>query len=60
MPGLDELIEVFQITVELAPPETPNLPRYLSNLASGLRDRYLHTGDAGDLESAMRILAKSH
>ncbi len=32
---------------------------YLSNLGSGLRDRYIHTGESSDLEGAINAYQKA-
>ena len=49
---LNRALELLQSAVQRTPPNSPDLPMYLSNLSNGLRGRYARTGDLADLEEA--------
>jgi len=52
---LSKAIAAWELAVAQTPAGSPDLPMYLNNLSSGLRDRYTRTGALGDLEKSIRI-----
>jgi CHAT domain-containing protein/tetratricopeptide (TPR) repeat protein len=52
---LEEAIRVYQQAVKATPPDSPDLPMYLSNLGSGLLTRFGRTGREADLEEAIVV-----
>jgi CHAT domain-containing protein len=52
-------IEALQRSVQLTPEGSPELPRYLNNLGTGLRDRYARTGDQSDLQTGIKAFQQA-
>ena len=45
--------------MKVTPPDSPDLPSRLNNLAIGLRDRFEHTRREADLDEAIRVLQRA-
>ncbi len=50
---LNRALELWQQAVGRTPADHPDLPGFLNNLGTGLRDRYARTGALADLEEAI-------
>ncbi|HNU06073.1 MAG TPA: tetratricopeptide repeat protein, partial [Anaerolineae bacterium] len=50
---LNRALELGQTAVQRTPPDSPDLPSILNNLAAGLRARYARTGALQDLHDAV-------
>ncbi len=56
---LNRALELGQTAVQRTPPDSPDLPGYLNNLANGLSDRYARTGALQDLQDAQKTYARA-
>ena len=56
---LNRALELWQQAVEATPPDSPDLPMYLSNLGIGLSDRFRRTGQEADLDEAIRMFQQA-
>ena len=56
---LKRALDLWEQAVKATPPDSPDLPIYLSNLGGGLSVRFARTGREADLEEAIRVFQQA-